>query len=148
MSAAHPGRYLLDTNILVAYIRAGDLGHWIEANYSLKTTPVAPLISVVSEGEIRSLALQFHWGRVRLRQLHDVVGQFVSVPLEFPGLLDAYAEIDHLSRQLGRPMGENDVWIAAAARATNTHLLTTDRDFDHLHPTMLQRDWIDPTSRP
>jgi tRNA(fMet)-specific endonuclease VapC len=53
-----------------------------------------------------------------------------------------------LSRQLGRPMGENDVWIAAAARATNTRLLTTDRDFDHLHPTMLQRDWIDPASRP
>lgn len=52
------------------------------------------------------------------------------------------------SRQLGRPMGENDVWIAAAARVTNTRLLTTDHDFDPLHPTMLQRDWIDPASRP
>jgi tRNA(fMet)-specific endonuclease VapC len=148
MSVAPLPRYLLDTNILVAYVRAGDLGRRIEARYSLTATPTAAIISVVCEGEIRSLALQFAWGAARLRQLHDVIGQFVSVPLEYPGLLDAYAEIDHLSRQLGRPMGENDVWIAAAARATNARLLTTDRDFDHLHPTMLQRDWIDPASRP
>ena len=43
-------------------------------------------------------------------------------------------------------MGKNDLWIAATAMATGATLLTTDKDFDHLDPTFLTRDWIDPTS--
>ena len=38
------------------------------------------------------------------------------------------------------------LWIASVARATGATLLTTDKDFDHLHPTHLQRVWIDPAS--
>lgn len=62
-------RYLLDTNILVAYIRAGDLGRWIEAAYQLRSTPMIPLVSIVTHGEIRSLALQRGWGAARIRAL-------------------------------------------------------------------------------
>jgi predicted nucleic acid-binding protein len=36
------------------------------------------------------------------------------------------------------------LWIAATAHATGARLLTTDHDFDHLDPTFLARDWIDP----
>jgi len=46
-----------------------------------------------------------------------------------------------------RTIGQNDLWIAAAAKATGATLLTTDRDFDHLDPTQLQRIHIDPASR-
>ncbi len=51
--------YLLDTNVLVAYIRAGPLGKWIESQYQLLSSPDKPTISIVSEGEVRSLAKQF-----------------------------------------------------------------------------------------
>jgi tRNA(fMet)-specific endonuclease VapC len=34
--------------------------------------------------------------------------------------------------------------MPATARATGFTLLTTDRDFDRLHPTWLNRIWIDP----
>jgi tRNA(fMet)-specific endonuclease VapC len=106
------------------------------------------MISVVSEGEIRSLSLQFGWGTGRVGRLHHIVGRFVSLPLEHPGVIDAYGEIDHLSRQLGRSMSKNDVWIAATARATRTRLLTIDLDFDHLSQrNVIMRDWIDPASR-
>ncbi|MGL4512267.1 MAG: PIN domain-containing protein [Lacipirellulaceae bacterium] len=44
-----------------------------------------------------------------------------------------YATIDVFSRSVGRRMGKNDAWIAATAAATNSILLTTDADFDHLH---------------
>ena len=46
----------------------------------------------------------------------------------------------------GVPMGKNDVWIAATAHVTGARLLTTDRDFDHLDPTFLGRDWVDPAA--
>lgn len=31
-------------------------------------------------------------------------------------------------------MDKNDVWIAAIAKLSQMTLLTTDADFDHLHP--------------
>lgn len=34
--------YLLDTNILVAFIRAGALGQYIEATYQLRHQPTKP----------------------------------------------------------------------------------------------------------
>ncbi len=46
---------------------------------------------------------------------------------------------------MGRTMGENDLRIAAAANVTGAMILTTDLDFDHLDPTFLPVDWIDPT---
>ena len=48
----------------------------------------------------------------------------------------------HLQRT-GRPLGKNDVWIAATAAVTGARLLTTDKDFDRLDPLFLSRDWID-----
>ena len=41
-------------------------------------------------------------------------------------------------------VGDNDLWIAATAQITGTTLLTTDKDYDHLSPFYIQRDWIDP----
>lgn len=70
-----------------------------------------------------------------------------------PEILAAYGEIDHASREIGRPMGKNDVWIAATAKVTGATLLTTDRDFDHLSATnplykpgvpAISLIWIDP----
>ncbi len=34
-------------------------------------------------------------------------------------------------------MGKNDLWIAATASVTGVTLMTTDGDFDHLHPVHL-----------
>jgi tRNA(fMet)-specific endonuclease VapC len=44
-------------------------------------------------------------------------------------------------------MGRNDVWIAASAAVTGATLMTTDRDFDLLDGTHIQRVWIDPKTR-
>lgn len=43
-------------------------------------------------------------------------------------------------------MGQNDMWIAATAKATGATLLTTDRDFDHLQGEHIRRVWLDPDS--
>ena len=146
MTPAPPtSRFALDTGVLVAYVRRGALGDWIEDTYHLRSRSQLSLICVVTEGEIRSLALQRNWGAARQREIQRLIDRFISVPLDFPGVIESYAGLDHFSRQMGRPMGKNDLWIAATARATGATLLTTDRDFDHLYPSWITRDWIDET---
>ncbi|HZT43159.1 MAG TPA: PIN domain-containing protein [Chthonomonadaceae bacterium] len=144
MLPTQPPRYLLDTDILVHYVRNDALSHWIENRFQLRASPAAPLICIVTAGELRSLALQLGWGGEKRGQLDQIINDCVVIPLDFPGLVEAYADIDAYSRQVGGSRGENDMWIAAAARVTGTRLLTTDKDFDHLDPKFIHRDWIDP----
>ena len=61
-------------------------------------------------------------------------------------MLDAYADLGAHLRRGGRPIGQNDLWIAATALATGATLLTTDTDFDVLHPSPVQREYVDPAS--
>ncbi len=141
-------RYLLDTNVLVALIRNLALGQYIRATYALATAPQRPLISVVSKGELRAFARRNSWGPRRHRDIDFLFHQVDSVPID-DGLVDAYEEIDFCSCQVpggAVNMGKNDIWIAATARERGAVLLTTDHDFDHLHPTLIQREYIDPTS--
>ena len=110
------------------------------------------LLSIVTVGELHSLTHQFGWGTAKKRALETLLGDFTWVDINNRAILLAYREIDAWSPSVGRTMGKNDVWIAATARVTNTTLLTTDRDFDHLHPAnptrswQVDREWIDPTS--
>ena len=139
--------YLLDTNILVHFVRGSELWVHIRDRYEPFTRDVAPLFCVVSEGELRSLSIQWNWGTRKLDQLEFCLGFFESYTIDRPRLLRAYATIDSFSESIGRKMGKNDVWIAATAAVTGATLLTTDRDFDHLVPRFLKRDWIDPDPR-
>jgi len=139
--------YLLDTNILLAYVRQSLLFAWIEAQYSLTTTAPTPLISIVTQGEMRALALRLAWGTGKQQHLNQLLNLFTAVPLPFSGIIDAYARIDHFCVQNGLTVGKNDLWIAATAHVTGATILTTDRDFDPLHGLFLQRDWVDPASR-
>jgi predicted nucleic acid-binding protein len=136
--------YLLDTNVLVHYVRASPVWVRIRDAYQPLTLTPSPLISVISEGEIRSLALQWEWGQKKLDQMEYCLSFFQSQTIDNPDLIRAYATIDAYCEQIGQPLGKNDVWIAATAAVTGACLLTTDRDFDRLTPLFLTRDWIDP----
>jgi predicted nuclease of predicted toxin-antitoxin system len=39
-------------------------------------------------------------------------------------------------------MGKNDLWIAAIASVLKAVILTTDADFDHLHPSIVRAERI------
>jgi hypothetical protein len=54
--------YLLDTNILVHYVRGSPVWRHVRDTYAPLTITPTPLFCMVSEGEIRSLALQRQWG--------------------------------------------------------------------------------------
>lgn len=102
-------RYLLDTNILVHYVRNSPLASRIEADYGLMAADEAPIISIASEAEIRSLALQFGWRPSKRNTLSALLSRLLIVPMDKTELVEAYAHIDFFSERDGHPMGKNDV---------------------------------------
>jgi predicted nucleic acid-binding protein len=129
--------YLLDTSVLLALVRGQELGGQIARRFGLLQARQRPLVCIVSHGEIWVLARRNSWGAERHQALQTMLDNLVTVPLEHPGVIDAYVHLDlysHTHPQGARTMGKNDLWIAAAARASGATLLTTDQTFAHLVP--------------
>lgn len=141
--------YLLDTNVVLALVRGGGLGQHIDATFGLTSGKTRSLISIVTHGEVRVLASRNQWGQAKLNALQSALDALVTVNINVVEVIDAYVEVDLFSQQHpagARNMGKNDLWIAACAKAAGAALLTTDRDFDHLHPELLTVHAIDPSA--
>jgi len=145
--------YVLDSNIFVGYVRDAPFSRYVDREYAPLGHNNIALVSIVTRGEVKSLAYQFNWGRAKKNQLQQLVNRVRAISIQSADLIDRYAEIDAYSqnaltdRPLGtsdRNMGKNDVWIAATASVIEATLLTTDDDFDHLHGEFLHRIYIDP----
>ena len=117
-------RYLVDTNILLFYIRQDSRLHAIDARYNPLAASVTSIISVVTEGELRSIALQRNWGTTKIVAIESILKKFLIADIHVQEIVETYAEIDAFSqgklqsRPLGmsaRSMGKNDLWIAATA---------------------------------
>lgn len=138
---------LLDTNIVIHLARGGTPAERLESRFGLRSRPLAPWISVISVGELLAFAERNAWGDRKGEALERVIGTLVVVDIRRPAILRAYAALDTHLKRSGTPMGQqNDMWIAATAAATGAVLLTTDLDFELLHPDHLVREWVDPKS--
>ena len=135
--------YLFDTNILVHIVRSDATGEQIKAQYKPFSLDPKPRFCAVSEGEIRSLALQFSWGGQKLNQMEFALAHLGRLTIEKPEVMSAYATLDAYSKAQGIAMGKNDLWIAATAYASDSRLVTTDGDFDHLAPVVIAVDKIE-----
>jgi len=139
--------YLLDTNILVHNIRNSPLWQQVRDQFQPLTTSPTPHYSLVTAGELRSLAVQWKWGEQKIDQMEFCLSFYAVQTIDHPDILRAYAALDAYCESFCQPMGKNDLWIAATAVVSGSVLLTTDRDFDRLHPHFLSRIWIDPDTR-
>jgi tRNA(fMet)-specific endonuclease VapC len=99
-------------------------------------------VSVVTLGEMWSLAYQFRWETRKQERLKSILDRFTAIPIT-DEIIYRYAQIDAYSQgklperalpagMTSRNMGKNDLWIAATASITDSLLVTTDHDFDHL----------------
>lgn len=141
---------LLDTNVLIIYARDGEPAKSLERLIGLQSRAIEAVASVVTIGEAFAFGKKANWSDARLEKLRELVRtRMVPIDINRPEILAAYAEIDHFCEKVSkpaRPIGQNDLWIAATAHVLNCTLITTDKDFDHLHDKLLQRRWIDPES--
>lgn len=144
--------YLLDTNIIVIYGRNSKIADEIEKEYELFSGVHNLAISVVSLGELNSLAKQFRYGEKRKERLNKLVEDIFKIDINFKEIIEKYGEIDAFSQGKleGKPttfsarnMGKNDLWIAATSSIYDMVLITTDKDFEHLDGEYLKLEYID-----
>jgi tRNA(fMet)-specific endonuclease VapC len=142
--------YLLDTSVLLHLIRGGELGRYIRSTFKLDDAAYRPLVSIVTHGEIWALASRNRWGADKRAALRLMLDNLVTIDLNDDAILAAYVETDAAARAApggARNLGDNDLWIAATARAADAVLLTTDRDFIFLHPDHCFVQYINENSR-
>ncbi len=145
-------RYLVDTNILLLYIRNDSRIEQIDLDFNPLGSSQTSIISVVTEGELRSIALQRDWGINKILFLEATLKKFLVADIHVQEIINRYAEIDAFSQgklknkpleMSARSMGKNDLWIAATASVLGATLLTTDNDFKHLNGSFLDLELVD-----
>lgn len=145
--------FVLDTNILVYFVRNDEYIRQLDSQYSLFSSNNATFISIVSVGEIRSLAYQFGWGEGKLKRMNYFLHALRPYPIDGDEITAAYADIDAYSNGVhptinlpsntsARNMGKNDLWIAATTMLFNATLITSDDDFSHLAPQFFKVEKI------
>jgi len=144
--------YLIDTNILLIYVRDTRFTRRLEDKINLLKPENILVISVVSLGEIRSIAKQNNWGERKVNRLTKILDRFLIADINSEEIIERYSEIDAYSQGklknkkvkfTARNMGKNDLWIASTAFVLNIELITTDGDFDHLDEEYLVLNKID-----
>jgi tRNA(fMet)-specific endonuclease VapC len=133
---------LLDTNIVIHLIRNNEVGKRVDAIFQIRHRVDRPLISVVTVGECLSLVRQFQWGSTKVEAMEALLRELVIVSIDSRPVLERFGEFHAWTKSIGRTVGHNDLWIAATAAATGAHLVTTDGDFDPLHPAHIRRTII------
>lgn len=121
-------RYLLDTNIVSDLIRnpGGRIADRIR-----QVGETAVCINLIVAGEIRFGLAKRNSPRLNA-QAEEVLSVLPVVPLE-PPLDHHYADIRNTLETAGKPIGPNDLWIAAHARALDAVLVTdNDAEFDRV----------------
>ena len=122
------GSYLLDTNIIVDFFK-GDL---IIAQYLKKERF---FISSIVAGELCFGAYASGLVKNRAKRLEEIgflleVNSVLEVDQNTSGY---YGQIKSQLKRLGKPIPENDIWIAAQCRQYGLVLVTRDHHFQHIN---------------
>lgn len=145
-------KYLLDTNIVLIYLRDKYTKEFIEREFAPFDTANIPIVSVVSLDEIESIGLRNNWGEKRFAAVERFFEKCLVSDINSKDVIQQYGEIDAYSQgklkdnplnDSSRNMGKNDLWIAATASVVSATLLTTDKDFIHLHSSYLDLNLIE-----
>jgi len=145
-------KYFLDTNIIIIYLRNDKTRMLIDEQFEPFEQPNIPIISVVTVGEIRSIGIRNKWGKQKLTNVEQIYEKCVVVGINKKPIIDVYGKIDAYSQgkleghpllESSRNMGKNDLWIAASAIVSESKLLTTDFDFEHLNKDFLNVEIIE-----
>jgi tRNA(fMet)-specific endonuclease VapC len=137
--AKNPARFLLDTNICI-YIAKGQpqaVRHRFE-KHGLQELAM----SVITVGELRFGAEK---SQARLRALETIdrlvrMIQPCALPLK---AAEHYGLIRAALQQVGQPIGNNDLWLAAHALAEGWTLVTNNsREFTRV-PGLRVENWVD-----
>jgi tRNA(fMet)-specific endonuclease VapC len=133
-----PTRYLLDTNICI-YIQRQKPGEVLVRFQKLKPGDAA--ISVITWGELLYGAEKSQQ-RKRALQLLEEFKTFVPVLPMPENAGKTYGAIRSTLESKGEPIGNNDLWIAAHAKAAALTIVTNnEREFQRV-PGLKVQNWV------
>lgn len=131
-------RYLLDTNICI-YMRRQRLPQVLARFQQLK--PGEAVLSVITYGELLYGVEKSQRRAQSLRQLEELASLMPVMALP-PEAADTYGAIRAALESKGETIGNNDLWIAAHARAAGLVLVTNnEREFRRVDGLTLQ-NWV------
>ena len=135
-------KYLLDTNVLLFYVRAGPTRLFLQNTFRPFDDGNEAFISIVSAAEILVLAEKHRWGETKVNALQELLENATVIDIEFQELVEHYVNIELFNLNIhpdkartgsAIKLGKNDIWIAATAALVGATLLTSDNDFNHLN---------------
>ncbi len=137
--AAAPVRYLLDTNICI-YIAKG---HPLAVRERFARHALHELaMSVITVGELRFGAEKSQARQRALATIAQLAQMIPPCPLP-QAAAEHYGDIRATLQKQGLPIGNNDLWLAAHARAEGWVLVTHDtREFERV-PGLQVENWVE-----
>jgi tRNA(fMet)-specific endonuclease VapC len=132
-------RYLLDTNICI-YVRRHRPPEVLMRFQRLK--PGEAVLSAITYGELLYGAEKSHVRLQAMRQLEELAALLPVMPLP-PQAGHAYGAIRAALEAQGETIGNNDLWIAAHAKASGLTLVTNnEREFKRVAGLKVQ-NWVE-----
>jgi tRNA(fMet)-specific endonuclease VapC len=116
------GSVLVDTNVVVAYFRGDEVIH----PHFAGVTPV--YLPWVVLGELHFGAQRAQRRQEQLAYIRDLL-TYAVVLFADQGTTEMYGEVKAELARLGKPIPDNDLWIAAVARQHDLPLATRDTHF-------------------
>jgi len=127
------GSYLADTNIVIAYLKP-------EPTVVQRIDVVGAIfVSSVVLGELYFGARKSDRVDANLARIAEFASKNTILPRDAE-TAEQYGMIREALRAAGRPIPENDVWIAATARQHGLTLATRDAHFAHV-PALQIEAW-------
>ncbi|MGL5192193.1 MAG: type II toxin-antitoxin system VapC family toxin [Chroococcales cyanobacterium] len=119
------GRYLLDTNIIIALFAEEAL---VKTNLGQASTVFIPSITL---GELYYGARKSGRTQANLSKIDELVASS-SILVCDAETAEEYGQVKNELRRKGRPLPENDIWIAALALQYDLILVTRDAHFQEI----------------
>jgi tRNA(fMet)-specific endonuclease VapC len=116
------GRFLLDTNIVIGLLK-GD--QFLTRRVDPQMRLYLPSIVV---GELFFGAYRSSRVRHNIERLQVLTRTLPVLPCDL-GTADCYGTLKHELRKKGRPVPDNDIWVAAMSQQHRLTLITRDQHF-------------------
>jgi tRNA(fMet)-specific endonuclease VapC len=116
------GRFLLDTNIVIG-LMGGDEGITRRLDPHMRFYLPSIAVGELFFGAYRSGRVQHNIGRLQ------VLTRSLPVLVCDLGTADCYGILKHELRKKGRPVPDNDIWVAAISQQHKLTLITRDQHF-------------------
>ena len=119
------GRYLLDTNIIIAlFAQDAEVQNRLQSGIEI-------YVPVIVVGELFYGLNKSKYYADNLRKIEEFL-QTITILNCDEATARKYGEIKHNLKQKGTPLPENDIWIAAIAKQHDLKLVSRDSHFEKI----------------